>query len=97
MISNNFIISFFHFLKIEEKPPEEIKLKFLKRVNLLRNVYKYPIIFFLYILKALRVILFFLPPKIFWISIFKSLNFLGGPFSLLIKMISSFIVLDYYE
>lgn len=85
------------YLNLETDSKYEIIDKVLLRLNLLKTIYRIPIFFLIYFLLIMNKILFFIPSDKYFFSIIKLFNFFGGPFSLFIKLISSYILLEYYE
>ncbi len=91
------INSAINYLGIETESKYDIVDKVLKRLRLLKTIYRTPIFFLINFLLLSNTVLFFISTDKYFHSVIKLFNFIGGPFSLFIKLINSYILLEYYE
>lgn len=97
IISENVIRSILEELEIDSSNVVQLTQKINTRIKLNKNIYKYIIIIFFFILKTLRILMFFLSGKAFYKFAFKFFSKLPSPLNLVYKLISSYVVLDCFE
>lgn len=85
------------YLNLETDLKHKIIDRVLVRLDLLKTIYRIPIFFLINCLLTINMILFFIPSDKYFFSIIKLFNLFGGPFSLFIKLMNSYILLEYYE
>ncbi len=97
MINQNLIKQFMIGLDLEVKKLDIVTNNVNVRIKLMKRIYYFFILFFFFLIKLMRFFLFFIPNPIFYKILFKIMLILPGPFGLFYKLITSYLILEYFE
>jgi len=97
MNNSLFIKSIIIFLGLDSNLNNEIVNNVNIRLQLLKPIYRIPIFVLINILLLVNALLFFVSSDKYFDLVIKIFNYLGGPFALLIKLLTSYVLLEYYE